>query len=70
MSNSGVSIGVSPLASLDRLDEALRHADEAMYAAKCAGRDRVVTSPPNSGPFVGEIGSSGRSVLRVDRSFA
>lgn len=53
MLTPSVSIGVSPLASLDRLDEALRQADEAMYAAKCAGRDRVVTSPPNSGPFFG-----------------
>lgn len=39
-----LSIGVSLLESLDQLDQSLAGADEAMYAAKAAGRDRVATS--------------------------
>lgn len=38
-----VSIGVALLPSLDSLDETLARADEAMYEAKAAGRNRVVT---------------------------
>lgn len=36
-----MSVGVSMLESLDLLDESLNAADESMYAAKAAGRDRV-----------------------------
>lgn len=39
-----LSIGVTMLPSLECLDHSLHCADEAMYAAKAAGRDRVATS--------------------------
>ena len=42
-----LSIGVALLESLDVLDTALNRADEAMYAAKSAGRDRVATLAGN-----------------------
>lgn len=38
-----LSVGVALLESLDLLDTSLNRADEAMYAAKAAGRDRVAT---------------------------
>lgn len=38
-----LSIGVALLESLDLLDQSLNSADEAMYTAKAAGRDRVAT---------------------------
>ena len=38
-----LSIGVTMLPSLERLDYSLHCADEAMYTAKAAGRDRVAT---------------------------
>ncbi|MEI6622575.1 MAG: diguanylate cyclase [Actinomycetes bacterium] len=40
-----LSIGVSLLESLDVLDQSLDRADEAMYVAKAAGRDRVAALP-------------------------
>lgn len=38
-----LSVGVAMLPSIDDFDEALNRADEAMYAAKAAGRNRVMT---------------------------
>lgn len=38
-----VSIGVAMLSSVQTLDETLNRADEAMYEAKAAGRNRVMT---------------------------
>ena len=38
-----LSIGVALLASFEDFDETLNRADEAMYAAKEAGRNRCVT---------------------------
>jgi diguanylate cyclase (GGDEF)-like protein/PAS domain S-box-containing protein len=44
-----LSIGVALLPSFDDFDETLNRADEAMYAAKEAGRNRCVTLDDSSG---------------------
>lgn len=42
-----VSIGVAACAPDDTLEASLRRADEALYAAKAQGRNRVVTAAPD-----------------------
>jgi GGDEF domain-containing protein len=38
-----LSIGVAILPAMEQFDETLNRADEAMYAAKAAGRNQVLT---------------------------
>ncbi len=39
------SCGLAPVRTAQQLDEAVRHADGALYAAKHAGRDRIMVAP-------------------------
>lgn len=56
--NVTASIGVAPMAPGDGLDRAIDRADRAMYSAKIAGRNRVVTAPPEP-----EESAAGRALV-------
>ncbi|RYG85839.1 MAG: EAL domain-containing protein, partial [Alphaproteobacteria bacterium] len=43
----GASIGIAPVPSIDHFDEAMQHADLAMYAAKRQGRNSVCVYDPS-----------------------
>lgn len=45
-----ISVGVTELGADDSADSLIRRADDAMYQAKQAGRDRCVCVPPDSHP--------------------
>jgi diguanylate cyclase len=56
-----ISVGVSQLASGERLGDLFRHSDEALYSAKQGGRNRVVVHAGRPG------GTSGRpSLMRTE----
>jgi diguanylate cyclase (GGDEF)-like protein len=44
------SIGCTPLVAEDTVSAALQRADEALYSAKRAGRNRIASLAPNAGP--------------------
>jgi diguanylate cyclase (GGDEF)-like protein len=54
------SAGVAQLSPGDSPDDLLRHADEALYRAKAAGRDRIVIAADEPATTVSATSSSGR----------
>jgi len=50
---------VAEVRAADSMDAWMKHADEALYAAKNSGRNRVARSGPQAEPPAGRAATSG-----------